>query len=473
MTSIGKFFDCIREYRKIIEIAGYSPEAVKDAQIRCKKTFDKIKARKEQHTTAVEKEILMLKKAGKDINLFDPKTETSLLWFIVTGFLDNRLLSYFDSSDLKQPIRLLAEAALRNNIEATVWLLKNGVSPHIENSDGDSILKIVVCKGYTGVVEALLENGADVDIKDEYGYTPLHFAILGNHPQIAQLLLDHGADTSLRDKDGNPPLDYAVYRDNLEVTRLLFEYGADANTLDKNGNSILCKVVWQENFKMVEIFTNNGANLNIKDSMGKTPLCWAAFKGNDMIVKLLLENGANLNMSNNNGFSPMEMAFLGLYNKSNRTTDENLLNIIKIFIEHKVEITGKEIDQAILADFQHEATKGYVLLLILSSSKNIKIDLAPYSVHQFFTDENNIKALFSVEGYESQKAIAKENIFRSLQEYGESHKDQKALDIAQLVSQQEIDLPRSETDEDTALPDQLDYEAQLCGDFEHDSADAA
>lgn len=38
-----------------------------------------------------------------------------------------------------------------------------------------------------------------------------------------------------------------------------------------------------------------------------------------------------------------------------------------------------------------------------------------YGIRKFFTDENNIKALFAVDSYEAQKPIAKENIFKSLQ----------------------------------------------------------
>lgn len=317
MTStIDKLFNYVEKSNQYAEEAFNNPES----EIKLQQLLDELYSKKQEHTEAIEQEILELKAAGKDINPYDQNTEGSLLHFVMVGLLDTKLLQYFTANDIKAPNDLLATAIWYGNLEAAKWLLDNGVSSQV------------------------------------------------------------------RDEDGNTMLELAFWAVNPAIFELLIEKGADINAPDLNGYTILDRV-------------------------------------------------ASIHSIPN----------------------------IQSLIQHGAEVTPYAISQVIYSDFQNETIKSQALLLMLGSSQGIKIDLSSDLIYQFFTNNHNIKALFAIEGYEAQKAIAKENILTSFQEYGQAYNDQNALDMAQLVSSQEIE----------GLDTNQDHDTKLSGDFEYDSAKAA
>ena len=73
-------------------------------------------------------------------------------------------------------------------------LLDLGMSPDLENDEGDSMLLLASRNGHLGVVELLLMRGADPDRKSANGQTPLAAGIASDNHALVEKLLDLGAE---------------------------------------------------------------------------------------------------------------------------------------------------------------------------------------------------------------------------------------------------------------------------------------
>ncbi|AVP87857.1 hypothetical protein phytr_9290 [Candidatus Phycorickettsia trachydisci] len=216
---------------------------------------------------------------------------------------------------------------------------------------------------------------------------------------------------------------------------------------------VLAQAICYDNIEVVKWLLDNGVSPNAKDEDGYTMIQLAFWKGNSLeIVELLIDKGADINAPNVDGYTPLDGAAL-----------THNIPIIELMIEYGAAITQHSISHVIYSNVQNETIKSQALLLMLGSSQGIKVDLSSDLIYQFFMNNHNIKSLFAIDGYESQKVIAKENIFKSLQDYAQDWDDQKALDMAQFVSTQEIET--LDTDQNS--------NAKLTGDFDYDPATTA
>jgi len=378
MTStIDKLFNYVLKMRKYREEADNHPELEPELKIKFYQVMDELKSKKQEHSEAIEREILQRKAAGQDINPYDQNQEFSLLHFVMGGLLDTKLLQHFTITDIKDPNNLLARAICNDNIEAVKWLLDNGVSPNAQDKNGGTMLEFAISDDNSDeIAKLLIDRGADVNAQNKYGCTALHIAVLEHNIPIMKLLLEKGADVNIKREYDSAPLDHIFsrcYEDDQEIIR----------------------------------------------------------------------------------------------------PDEIKLNALSLLLEYGAEVKSDKIWKAVIHNFQEETTKTKVLFMMLGSAKDIKIDLEFSGVLEFFTDENNIKALFAVDGYEEQKSIAKENLLKSLQDYGQTHHDQKVLDIIQHVSEQEVSIPDTQIVEDTTPDDQLDGKVELSGEAVTDIIEAA
>jgi len=168
--------------------------------------LEALKNNKEKHTLLVEEKIKSLKEQGGDINPQDKDTNLTLLHFIVSVMLDNRLLDYFTASDIKQSAdALLPAAALEENLEALTWLLDQGVDINEQDMDGNTALHEAVSKCNLDIINLLLDKGADVNIRNLNRESPLNalfcdrVVMASDYPTdesmiiITKLLIDKGA----------------------------------------------------------------------------------------------------------------------------------------------------------------------------------------------------------------------------------------------------------------------------------------
>ncbi|WP_158706876.1 ankyrin repeat domain-containing protein [Candidatus Phycorickettsia trachydisci] len=449
-SSIDKLFNYMKTAHERVEnlwknqFLEDNPEMKEELFNQTDKVWEELFEQTAQLSKEIEKEIIELKKAGQDINpyinLYGDESKVSLLDFIIDGFLDSSLLQYFEASDIKDPDSIMMTAFVMNRVDAINWLIDK-LPVNTCDPNGRALIHLAVMHNDPEIVALLLERGANVNIQDDYANIALHYARSG---EITKLLLEHGANPNHKNWQGNTPLHQKLWLGfHLEVAQALLEGGAD---------------------------------INLKNDDGYTPLHEAILKKNLEATKFLVTNNADINAENNFGVTPLEGMFECRYKEPIRSANIDL-EILEFLIANGADInrfdskTWNPLKKIILHKLDNELVQNKVILL-LTNSRDIKIDLESYPVRQFFTDENNIKAIFAVDGYEKQKAIAKANLLKNLQDYSQTHNDQKVLDIVQLV-EQEIDLSTTEIAEDNGSSDQLDYKTELSGNTVIDTIDAA
>jgi len=223
----------------------------------------------------------------------------------------------------------------------------------------------------------------------------------------------------------------------------------------KEPNEVLANAICHDNIEAVKWLLDNGVSPSSKDEDGDTMLQLALWNGNsEGIAELLIERGADVDDHNTDGHTALDIAIMELN-----------LPIIELLLKSGAQMREQSINQVIYRDFQNETTKSKALLLMLGSSQGIKIDPSSSLIYQFFTDNHNIKGLFAIDGYEVQKVIVKEKIYKSLQNYAQAYNDQKALEMAEIVSEQQIGTISMFQDYD------LNHKARLSGDFDNGTLD--
>lgn len=117
-------------------------------------------------------------------------------------------------------INKLFEVVMRGNQqEIREFISKYNVSPSVRNSNGQSVLHIVIDQETLNkeekyqLVEFLLTLGAPVSAYDMNNVTALHLASKYQLDKIVELLLKHGAVPNSQDNQGKTPIHYAVMGD--------------------------------------------------------------------------------------------------------------------------------------------------------------------------------------------------------------------------------------------------------------------
>ncbi len=168
--------------------------------------------------------------------------------------------------------------------------LLEGLDPHQQDDNGQSLLHHVVVNGNYKCVELLSTYHVDMNLQDKDGKTPLHVASMMGHFQCVEQLLKCHADPTIRDKDGASPLHIASRgRDKIKDLPCFF-----------HGSCV------------EKLLTYHGANdsqpimdPNIQDNEGKTPLHYASRNGNHTATRILLKAHANPNIQDQDGWTPL------------------------------------------------------------------------------------------------------------------------------------------------------------------------
>lgn len=177
------------------------------------------------------------------------------------------------------------------------WLIDSGISPHAQDSTGQTALYAAASQDNTETAGLLLARGVDPDRTSfdtlenfkidsnvqRFCRTPLHCALLRGNMTMAQLLLNHGAklqnsafpsDTSTQIVS---PLRIAIQSKSREMVNFVLKYRPQ----DINGSGRVGE---------------------------DPPLHEAIALGADEVVEVLLKNGANGLCENRRGQSPLEAA---------------------------------------------------------------------------------------------------------------------------------------------------------------------
>lgn len=141
------------------------------------------------------------------------------------------------------------------------------------DSEGDTVLHIVVKRGNIALAKLFLDNGAEVNSATP-GRTALQTAAqMGNEPMV-KLLLDFGADVNFRNAPTWRSALHLAARDSPGIVRMLLEKGADLNVQDRYGWSPLHIAAKHSQMETVELLREKGADISLVDKKGNTPLDW-------------------------------------------------------------------------------------------------------------------------------------------------------------------------------------------------------
>ena len=179
-------------------------------------------------------------------------------WLIFVAVLPSAAMH-----SLQQSGAIVADAAMRSDMDAVRNLLRGGADANASQGDGMSALHWAAQNGDSNIAEALIYAGANLEATTRLGgYTPLHLAARAGRGQVARTLIVSGANVDAPTTTGEvTPLHFAAGSGDVEAVKVLLEHGASANAREAQ---------W-----------------------GQTPLMFAAAKNRNSTVRELLLAGAD------------------------------------------------------------------------------------------------------------------------------------------------------------------------------------
>jgi ankyrin repeat protein len=122
------------------------------------------------------------------------------------------------------------------------------------------------------------------------------------------------------------------------MARFLYDNGANVNELDSEGNSCVHMLVTIGNLRWLKFLIKNfDINCFQRNNKGNTPFMVACLNGRLEIVEYFISKIPNLNWKNKNGQTALHAAIFS-----------NQLDVIKLLLEYKADITVKDIVRVIL-----------------------------------------------------------------------------------------------------------------------------
>ena len=193
-------------------------------------------------------------------------------------------------------------------------------------------------------------NLSNIDIKDKYGNSPLYYLHQNKKSeseniihQKMELFLQHNINPNTYNKYNKSILHYVCEseRINEKVLKLLLENKGEVNVFSFVGKNCLHYLCENKNitFDSLNLLLTNNANPNlISSSSSIAPLHFLIsnpkLKLSPPLLRLLLSNKADPNFTINGMNALLHL----LQNFNNSNIDQNLFELIKIFIDFKINI---------------------------------------------------------------------------------------------------------------------------------------
>eukprot|EP00961_Rhodomonas_salina_P081371 1094007-Rhodomonas_salina.1 len=181
------------------------------------------------------------------------------------------------------------------------------------------------------VVTLLVQGNANVNLEDTKGETALKVATEKQDHQVQDILLEAGADPNKRDpKDGSTVLFTAARQGDVQSARMFLRKGAKVNLKDDSGCTALMVAIpvvqmrmrgrpkgskdsipgqVPGNFGMAKLLVEEKADVNIQyPDDGSTVLSRACERSDVESVKLFLDNHAKVDVKDNSGCTALMVA---------------------------------------------------------------------------------------------------------------------------------------------------------------------
>ncbi|UJR21238.1 hypothetical protein I4U23_024333 [Adineta vaga] len=208
-------------------------------------------------------------------------------------------------------IPLLAQAIMKQNVQAALFLLEQNVDVN-QKTHGLCPIQLAVKYHLPSVVEALCRNSVNMNIIDENGNSVIWSALDSGQEDIATILVKFGCDStqwsSGPDNCRQTLLHRAIDENNESVACFLIRSGCDINSprqVGFNGEAPdICKTLesplhlacqWGLE-RVVSTLIEHHADINKKDAEGNTPLHVAIINQHLNIINLLIR-APNLDLS--------------------------------------------------------------------------------------------------------------------------------------------------------------------------------
>ena len=160
----------------------------------------------------------------------------------------------------------VADAAMRDDVEAVRTLLADGADVNAAHGDGMTGLHWAALNGNAEIARLLIGAGAALEAGTRLGgHTPLHVAARAGHGEVVEVLAGAGGDAAALTETGAAPLHFAAAAGNVRAVTALLEHGAPVDAQEPE---------W-----------------------GQTPLMFAAALGRTEAVVVLLEAGADATLT--------------------------------------------------------------------------------------------------------------------------------------------------------------------------------
>ncbi|PSN36088.1 hypothetical protein C0J52_20527 [Blattella germanica] len=183
------------------------------------------------------------------------------------------------------------------------FLIRNGISVNVSDSNNNTALLISASFGCKNTTQILLENGADVNAQTiKKMFTPLLSAVSNGHYDIFALLLEFGADVNATCISGHNAAHFAAERGSQMCLQLLRGKGCNLNAQSTEGNSYspIHVAAFYGRINVVIFLICCGVPVDTLDFLRKTPLYYAVCGRQYEVAELLLRNNADVNIRSNN-----------------------------------------------------------------------------------------------------------------------------------------------------------------------------
>jgi uncharacterized protein len=158
---------------------------------------------------------------------------------------------------------LVAEAAMRGDLESVRTLLKGGADVNAAQGDGMTALHWAALNGDVSTMEVLLIAGATPEALTRVGaFTPLHLASSRGHGQAVLRLLAAGSKVGATTSTGVQALHLAAQAGSVVAVEALLDKGANINATDKtHGRTPLVFAVSKDRRDVLGALVKRGADL--------------------------------------------------------------------------------------------------------------------------------------------------------------------------------------------------------------------